>query len=391
MVLPSAAEGRSGGGSTWDGGTLHLAEAEFGWLCREALYYAPVEWVRRPHRLVVSLVWAALVISCRPAVHGSDSGGATPTGSVEAPTRSGKGSATATAGAGSAPPSVATCPLFRGAEKVGTVGFADIGEASGLAASRASPGVLWVHNDSGDAARIFAISRTGRHLATYSVLGAKARDWEDLELGTGPSAGRDYLYIGDIGDNELKHPSVVVYRVEEPTNPQDGDPGALRSTRRAQRIQLRYPDGAHDAEALLVDPRSGDLFIVTKERKGAALVYRLPAPLEAGEAELERVAEANLPAMPLPGGRLVTAGTISRDGGWVLLKTYTNAYLWKRSDGPVEAVFRRPPCAARVALEPQGESIAFLGPGLDYLTLSEGRKQPLYLFAQVDRHDSTGP
>jgi hypothetical protein len=37
---------------------------------------------------------------------------------------------------------------------------------------------------------------------------------------------------------------------------------------------LRYPDGAHDAEALLVDDRSGDLVVVTRGTTDPATAYR---------------------------------------------------------------------------------------------------------------------
>ena len=72
------------------------------------------------------------------------------------------------------------CPTFAGGVVSGTVASAEIREASGLVASRRHPGVLWVHNDSGDTARIFATRPDGTHLGIYSIMGAGSADWEDI-------------------------------------------------------------------------------------------------------------------------------------------------------------------------------------------------------------------
>ena len=61
-------------------------------------------------------------------------------------------------------------------------------EASGLVASRAQPGLLWAHNDSGGAPEVFAIGEDGSDRG-WSVAGAAARDWEDMAAGPGPAEG----------------------------------------------------------------------------------------------------------------------------------------------------------------------------------------------------------
>ena len=109
----------------------------------------------------------------------------------------------------------ADCPKFLGGHKVGTVQSALIGEASGLAASRKNPGVLWTHNDDGPAC-VYAIAPDGKHLGVYNLEGAKMRDWEDIAIGPGPQANVDYLYVGAIGDNNSKRKSIIIYRVPEP-------------------------------------------------------------------------------------------------------------------------------------------------------------------------------
>ena len=108
-------------------------------------------------------------------------------------------------------------PSFTAAIQQGNVGNSSISEASGVVASRANPNVLWTHNDSGDSARLFAMTTAGANLGAYSISGAGASDWEDISIGPGPVAGQQYLYIADIGDNGLSRSSVSVYRVPEPT------------------------------------------------------------------------------------------------------------------------------------------------------------------------------
>src|SRR5262249_36545491 len=130
-----------------------------------------------------------------------------------------------------------------------------ISESSGLVASRQNPGAYWTHNDSGDGPFIYSINTRGEPLGIFRVNGAHARDWEDISIGPGPKLDKSYLYIGDIGDNNDLRANIVIYRVEEPELTPDtraltkAKPG---TTVPAEVIRLQYPDGAHDAEALLV-------------------------------------------------------------------------------------------------------------------------------------------
>jgi len=103
----------------------------------------------------------------------------------------------------------AQVPEFLSGRRVGTVQTELIHEASGIAASRKNPGVLWVHNDSGDSARLYAVNLEGKLVAVCRIKGARARDWEDIAVGPGPGPRQDYLYIGDIGDNGAKHKSIT--------------------------------------------------------------------------------------------------------------------------------------------------------------------------------------
>ncbi len=104
----------------------------------------------------------------------------------------------------------------------GTIQTPELDEASGLAASAKNPGTLWINNDSGDSARLFAIAPDGSTRGIYPFEGASAIDWEDVAIGPGPHAQTPYLYAGDIGDNGSVRPNVVLYRVPEPKVVGDG-------------------------------------------------------------------------------------------------------------------------------------------------------------------------
>lgn len=220
--------------------------------------------------------------------------------------------------------------------------------------------VLWTHNDSGDSARLFALDLHGRLRQEVLVAGAENFDWEDI------AAFKGSLYVGDIGDNLAQRAEIVVYRV-----PSRSQTGAVT----AQRIPLRYPDGAHDAEALLVDPSTGDLVIVTKTLSGAPRVYAAPP---AG-GTLRRVGRLRT------GNALqVTAGDVSADGGTVVLRTYDRLFVWSRRRGEsLASVFRREPCTPRADLlvDGQGESVALTRDGRAFYTVPEGKGPALRRWA----------
>jgi len=249
-------------------------------------------------------------------------------------------------------------------------------ELSGLVLSRAQPEVLWTHNDSGDRARIFAIAPNGGLLADVAVSAADAVDWEDIAIGRAPTRGsRDALYIGDIGDNSETRPTVVIYRVPEPRFA-GGPPNA---TAPAERLALRYPDGAHDAEALLVDPSNGALVIVTKSYGGRAGVYVADSPSAAATTTLRRAGRVSLGV-----GEPVTAGDISADGRTIALRTYDHAFVWSRRGGEsLAAALGRRPCSpdADLLVEGQGEALALTGDGRAFYTVPEGARPALRRYA----------
>jgi hypothetical protein len=228
-----------------------------------------------------------------------------------------------------------------------------IGEASGMVVSAADPGVVWIANDSGNPAELFAVSTlSGDTTATVDVTGATNVDWEALAI-TDDASGST-LWIGDIGDNTESRDHISIYELAEPSTT-----GA--QTVPAQRYDLRYPDGAHDAETLLVDPSDHRVYVVTKGLLGGA-VYQASAALRTtGANQLQRVGTAPL---------MVTDGGFRPDRS-VVLRNYVSGYV--RSG--VTAPARRFP----LPLQRQGETLAVMGDGATAWAGSEGVEQPVLL------------
>ncbi len=268
----------------------------------------------------------------------------------------------------------AVCPQFVTGQQSGTVGSSLINEASGIMASRKNPSVLWVHNDSGDSARVYAMNTAGDNLGVYFLSGAGATDWEDISLGPGPTDAIDYLYCGDIGDNNAVRSYITVYRVPEPLVDADQLPVTVTLTG-VDAIRLQDPDGARDAETLMVDPVTRDIYIISK-REIPSKVYRAPYPQSTTQiSTMELVAT-------LPWGWAV-GGDISPTGNLIIVRGYFNASLWKvENNTQLWEAFGGTACSIALLSEPQGEAICFNNNGCGYFTVSEGSYQPLYYFAR---------
>jgi hypothetical protein len=287
--------------------------------------------------------------------------------------------------AGAAPSAVVprgACAAYRTPVAVGTIASGELDEVSGIAASRTRPGALFVHNDSGDSARVFAIDRAGAVLLEMALPVEHVIDCEDIAAGPGPTGPS--VYLGDIGDNAARdghgtpRKQVVVYRFGEPRE-LAGAQGGRIALARVDALPMKYPDHPHDAETLMVDPANGDLYVVTKEEDGNSGVYRAAAPLTPGAVRtLERVASIALGPRAL-GAQFATGGDISPIGDAIVVRTYFTAFLWRRASGQsVAAALGGARQAIPIAAETQGEAIGFASDGSGYFTASEGTSRPLY-------------
>jgi len=283
------------------------------------------------------------------------------------------------------PDNTSSCIEFSGPEIMGSVESDLIIEASGLASSRKNSGVLWTHNDSGGLPRIFAMNMSGNHLGIFNLLNAEHYDWEDIAAGPGPIEGEQYLYIGDIGDNDKVRSSISVYRMLEPVVDQNQTPISI-DVSDVDKLQMQYPGNeAYDAETLLVDPVSGDILIVTKNTSGSSIVFRNPSPHTSNTAvTLEEVAAIGFGTSLFDA---ITAGDISTDGGMIILRSYSDAIILDRDiNADVSNAFSGVPCNVPIneSLVQQGEAIAFDPDGGGYTTVIEGPNPSLKHYSMIN-------
>ncbi|MEN8234325.1 MAG: hypothetical protein ABFR89_05315 [Actinomycetota bacterium] len=299
---------------------------------------------------------------------------ATTAATSTSPTNEATGASTTTmAETTTAPPSTlpagtTVCDRYEVVTVAGAVASSGLVEASGMAASRLHPDVLWAHNDSRDGARAYAIGPEGDDLGSFDLAGALAFDWEDMAAAPGPDPETTYLFFGDIGDNfAIRGGEITTYRVPEPDYATLSGPieGAVP-------LHYAYPDGTYNAEALFVT--DGSLYVVTKDRDETR-VYRGDATGDGSATEtLELVVTLHLDAE-------VSGADVSWDQSTIAFRGYRTVWLWHRTPGETIAdALTRPPCTAPSPDEIQGESIAFLTDGA-YATVSEGSNPLLHVVA----------
>ena len=253
-------------------------------------------------------------------------------------------------------------------------------EISGLAASRHNPGYSYVHNDSGDAARVFLIDRQGAVAAVVNLIGVQAVDFEDIALAPGTDANTWDVCVADIGDNSATRSEVAIYRFPEIDLPSFAG-ATLSVTPTAYR--LSYPIGPTDAEALCIHPTSGAAYILTKQITGTSTVFKLPAPWPSEQVvTLTRVAELELPRAASLAGRIVTAADIAPDGRRLAARCYVEGWEWTLADDTstddFDRIFSTSPRALVLAQEPQGEALGYAHAGDAILTISEGSGPTLF-------------
>ena len=286
---------------------------------------------------------------------------------------------------------------------VGEIESKEIRESSGLVASPCQENVFWTHNDSGNSAKIFAINSKGQELAVLNVSSAKNEDWEDIAAFRNQN-GECFLYIGDVGNNARSRGEFIVYIVKEPrvsisedaannrsrseTNPfrqrsrlvQRGErvaPPKISETENAVAIKFNYPDFRHDAETLMVHPKTGDIYILTKRLSGASGVYKLAAGFDLKKTnQLEKIADVTVPAVP---NGFLTGGDISPDGKRVIICDYFSAYelVLPESSKNFDDVWRATTSIVELGERQQGEAVCYSADGKSIFATSEKDKSPI--------------
>ncbi len=244
--------------------------------------------------------------------------------------------------------------IFYPGVQVGKITNVVMSSASGMGASRYYTGMLWIENDQGGGTNnIYLVDSTGTERAAFSVTGATDRDWTDMSMGPGPGADTTYIYLADIGNSNAVSRYNYIYRFPEPQTPL-GSGVLTGATAPATKITFLYPDGPRDAETILLDPVSKDIYIVDK--LGASNVYELPYPQS---TDTVIMATKIIQAMPIPAGPLRSGGIASGRTG-IIMKTYTSAFYWTITPG--ESIFSallNTPVQIPVPGEIQGEAMCF--------------------------------
>ncbi len=250
-----------------------------------------------------------------------------------------------------------TTDLFHHGKPMATVS-PELKEASGLVASIANPGMLWVHNDSGNPAEIFLIDTLAQIKMVCRLANVKNRDWEDIAIGTGPDSTKHYIYVADIGDNDAKYPVKILYRFEEPVLSAESITITSFDT-----LYLKLDDGTRDMEAIMIDPLKHGMYLLSK-REDSVHFYKVNYPYQ-GDTLNARF-RVKLPFHD------INAAEISPDGTEVVIKDYDNIYYWHRPDGgKVSHLLQTPPVVLPYQPEKQGEAITFARDRSGYYTLSE--------------------
>jgi hypothetical protein len=218
---------------------------------------------------------------------------------------------------------------------------------------------LLAMNDGGDALTVYLLDGACQVIDVHTAA-VDPYDPEDLAV-----AADGTVWLADTGDNDHGRPTVALLSMRT-----DGTTGVYR---------LTYPDGPHDAEALLLAP-DGTPFLVTKEVLGSSGVYRPAAPLvDGGTVALQQVATVNVTFTGTPGGPvgqagqlLVTGGAVAADGSRLALRTYTDAYVWPLTGSDVAGALGGTPVRVPLPDAPQGEAISFAADSRTLLVAGEG-------------------
>ncbi|GAB3512163.1 PE-PGRS family protein [Emticicia fontis] len=267
-------------------------------------------------------------------------------------------------------PPTAKLPEYATTPVIATLSTNIANEASGVCDSRSMPGNVWVEEDGDNPNKIHMFSHQGQYKGAIQMPFPN-RDWEDISIGPGPEDGKNYLYLAEIGDNLAVYDNkYYIYRFLEPKSLQETVTGF-------DRISFQYPDGSRDAECIMIDPSTKDIYIVTKREFNVRL-YRLKYPQSVSEMQTAEFLQ-NIPI------QIVTSGGISPDGKEIVIRNYEVLYYWYRKDGETipQTLARSRDALLPYVKESQGEGFCFDKDGKGYFTNSEkpdGQTTPSYLY-----------
>lgn len=226
-----------------------------------------------------------------------------------------------------------------------------IRETSGIADSKLNPGHLWAQEDSGNPTQLFLLAYDGSVKKKVYLKGITNRDWEDMTL------SGNHIYIAETGDNNQVYGNYTIYQFPEPA-------ASVDTVKNIKAINFRYSDKPHDSEGFLVDPKTKDIYLITK-RDEAAGIYKITYPY----SYTSNNTAALVGTLPYTG---VVSAALSPDGKEIIVKTYSNLYHYTRNGNqPIEVALKQTPVTLPYVLEPQGEAVTFALKNNGIYTLSE--------------------
>ncbi|MDJ0940905.1 MAG: hypothetical protein QNJ00_14175 [Woeseiaceae bacterium] len=259
----------------------------------------------------------------------------------------------------------------------------DLREASGMTTSQRDPKLLWLHNDSGAKARLYAIDHRGRHRGRLTLDDAKNRDWEDVTSFT--LDGTPYLLVADIGDNDARHEAVTLYVVEEPDLSDDNKQRADI----AWKIRFRYPDGPRDAESVAVDIANERVLVLSKRELPPAL-YSVPLrPADDEVIVATRLGEVTSLPPPSRQDREIAPKTknwhwqptsmdLARDGSAAVILTYAAVYYFAFDGNDWHSTVNQPALAFDIRHIRDSEAIGFSADATSLFLTVEKKHAPLF-------------
>jgi hypothetical protein len=253
--------------------------------------------------------------------------------------------------------------------KVLSVSAKKLSEVSGCAFSRRDPNRVWLHNDSGDGPSVIPVDISSGAVGTSVTLsGVEVSDPEDIAM---TASGE--LILADIGDNAEARDSIQLYRFTEPT--------AQATKAEAKRFDLTYPDGPHNAEALVATTDGTRAYIVTKNSSGVASVFEANLADESKTQVVTKIGQVTIgeELLPLKPNQISAADTV---GSRVILRSYQYGYvLSPPPGGKLSDAFAATPQRFDVPLMVQGEALCVSPDGQSLVTASESRGASTFALA----------
>lgn len=266
-------------------------------------------------------------------------------------------------------PQLSSCLLFTTAPVVDTMQRQEYNELSGIASSVTNPGILYVHEDDAGTNIVPLTNAQGDDLGKLVLDNISTRNIEDVRVAPGPEAGKSYIYLADIGDNNASRKTITIFRFAEPVLKDLSGTSAIH-VQSIDKIELAYPKGAVNAETLLVDPVTKDIFVASKETSRSTIYMATYPQSLTSTTVLKSVVKTDLD--------LLTSGDISPGGSEILLRNKGQIWYWKRTAGQsvAQTILTAPQAAPYAGNEHQGEGICFMHDASGYFTDTEIKDHP---------------